>query len=134
MTLSTEPLDVLQAGLEAIAYRLALIWDLLAATVPDAREIVASGGALRGSPAWVQILADVFGHDVILSDEEEASSRGAALVALEVLGAGRADAAPVSSGTVFRPDAERTARYRDARARHRDVEQALAPLQALFGP
>jgi len=134
MTLSTEPLDVLQAGLEAIAYRLALIWDLLAATVPDAREIVASGGALRGSPAWVQILADVFGHDVILSDEEEASSRGAALVALEVLGAGRADAAPVSSGTVFRPDAERAARYRDARARHRDVEQALAPMQALFGP
>ncbi len=134
MTLATDPLDLLQAGLEAVAYRLALVWDLLRAAVPETQEVVASGGALRRSPAWVQIITDVLGHEVVLSEEDEGSSRGAALVALEVLGAVRAEDAPAPLGPVFRPDPERHARHREACARQRRVEEALAPLQALFGP
>ncbi len=134
LTLATDPLDLLQAGLEAIAQRFGLIWDLLRAAVPEVREIVASGGALLHSPAWTQILADVLGHDVIVSAEAEGSSRGAALLALELLGAARAEEAPVPLGATFVPDPARHVSYREARAKHLLVESALSPLQEAFLP
>ncbi len=134
LTLATDPLDLLQAGLEAIAQRFGLIWDLLRAAVPEVREIVASGGALLHSPAWTQILADVLGHDVIVSAEAEGSGRGAALLALELLGAARAEEAPVPLGATFVPDPARHVSYREARAKHLLVERALSPLQEAFLP
>lgn len=134
LTLATDPLDLLQAGLEAVAQRFALIWDLLRGAAPEVSEIVASGGALLHSPAWMQIVADVLGHDIIASAEAEGSSRGAALLALELLGAMRAEEAPAPLGATFSPDPGRHARYRDARAKHLLVEHALAPLQDAFLP
>jgi gluconokinase len=131
LTLATDPFDLLQASLEAVAYRFAMIWDALRGAVPEVREIVASGGALLRSPAWMQIMADALGHDLIASGEEEGSSRGAALVALEVLGAAQAETTPAPLGRVYSPDPARHARYRDARARQRRVEEALAPLETL---
>ncbi|HYM68733.1 MAG TPA: gluconokinase [bacterium] len=131
MTLRTDPLDLMQAALEAVAYRFALIWDLVREAFPEVRVIVASGGAPARSPAWMQIIADVFGHEVVVSDEAEGSSRGAALLALEAVGASRLDAAPAAPGRVYAPDVERHARYREARARQRRVETALAPLHRL---
>jgi gluconokinase len=132
MTLATDPLDLLQAGLEAVAQRFALIWDQVREAVPGIREIVASGGALLRSPAWIQIVTDVLGHEVVASAEGEGSSRGAALLALELLGAGRAEDVPAPLGAVFSPSPERHARYRAARAKHLEVEAALGPLQDAF--
>ena len=129
MTLATDPLDLLQAGLEAVAQRFALIWDEVREAVPGIGEIVVSGGALLRSPAWMQIVADVLGHEVVASAEPEGSSRGAALIALELLGAARAEDVPAPLGVVVSPDPERYARYREARARHFEVEAALGPLQ-----
>ena len=129
MTLRTDPLDLIQAGLEAVAYRFALIWDLVREAAPGVREIVASGGGPARSPAWVRILADVLGHDVAVSEEAEGSSRGAALAALELLGAARAEDLVPGRRAVYAPDASRHARYLEARARQRRVEAALAPLQ-----
>jgi gluconokinase len=134
LTLSTQPLDLLQAGLEAVAYRLALIWDALGAAVPGIREIVASGGALAHLPAWLQIIADVFGREIVRSAEDEGSSRGAALLALEALGAARIEEMPVPRASVVLPDASRHARYQAARARHARVEEALDPLQSQTTP
>lgn len=131
LTLSTQPLDLLQAGLESVAYRLALVWDALRTTVPEVREIVASGGAFAHLPAWLQIIADVFGREVVRSSEDEGSSRGAALLALEALGAVQIEEMPVPRASVVRPDVSRHARYQTARARHARVEQALEPLQGL---
>ena len=130
LTLTTAPLDILQAALEAVALRIGLIWDLLRAAAPEAAEVIASGGALLHSPAWLQIMADVLGHEVIASAEPEGSSRGAALLALELAGAGVAEQAPVPLGTTYQPDPERHGRYREARARHLRLEAALDPLQA----
>ena len=48
--------------------------------------IVASGHALRSSPTWTQIVADVLGRPLVLSERSEASTRGAALLALEAAG------------------------------------------------
>ena len=129
MTLSTEPLDLLQAGLEAIALRFGLIWDQLRAVVPNVQEIVGSGGALLRSPAWLQIMADVLGHPIIASGIADGSSRGAALLALEFLGATRAEEMPAPLGDAYRPDPAQHARYLEARTAHLAVEAALAPLQ-----
>jgi gluconokinase len=125
LTASTQPLDLLQAGLEAVAYRLALIWDALDAAVPGVGEIIASGGALAHLPAWLQMFADVFGRDIVRSVEDEGSSRGAALLALEAIGAVRIDEVPVPRGSTARTDASRYARYRTARTRQARAEQAL---------
>lgn len=81
LTFETEPLDLLQAALEGVAYRFAEIADLL----PDVTEVVATGGALDANPGWGQILADVLGRTVYRG-EAEGSARGAALVAFERLG------------------------------------------------
>ena len=85
LTASHDAVDILQAGMEAVAYRIAEIFDRLKAVVPI-REIVASGGALRDSPVWGQIIADVLGRDLTLNDTRESALRGAVLLALESTG------------------------------------------------
>ncbi|HAF21964.1 MAG TPA: carbohydrate kinase, partial [Blastocatellia bacterium] len=85
LTLQTRPSEILRAAMEAIAYRFALISRALQPLAPAA-AIVASGHALRSSPTWVQILADVLGSRVMVSELSEASTRGAALLALEAAG------------------------------------------------
>ena len=76
-------------------------------------------GALLHSPAWLQIMADVLERPVPVSAEAEASSRGAALLAIEALGA-VPDAAetfdPPIAGT-YEPVPANSARYHAAAAR-----------------
>lgn len=111
---NTQPVEILQAGMEAVAYRLALIVRALAPFAPGA-AIVASGTALRFSGAWTQMIADVLGVPISLSDATEASTRGAALLALEAAGKIQnietSNTAGELVGKVFAPDLTRHARY-----------------------
>lgn len=128
-SLATEPLDILQAALETVAYRFALIHALLAEACPGADEVIATGGALAASPAWTRIMADVLGVPLRPSTEPEASSRGAALLALEALGLlPSLESAPAGVGPPVLPDPARHARYRDGLARHRQLYDTLVPL------
>jgi gluconokinase len=127
-SLATRPVDIVRAALETVAYRLALVHALLAEACPGAREVVATGGALAASPAWTQITADVLGVPLRPSREPEASSRGAALLALEVLGAlPSLGAAPAGFGPTVTPDRDRHARYREGLLRHRQLYELLIP-------
>jgi gluconokinase len=117
LTLETSPLDLKQAALEGVAFRFAEIADLLSGL----EDVVATGGGLRADPAWIQIMADALGRPVTVSGVEEASLRGAAVLALERLGY---EAEPAPLGTVFVPRAERADAYRSARER----QQALYEL------
>jgi gluconokinase len=119
LRLATTPVDVLRAGMEAVAILFGQVHDLLRKQVPAAKEVVASGGGFVNSPAWTQILADVLNRPVTLSAEPEASSRGAALLALEALGwVPGLEALPAALGRTFAPDAGRHAVYRAAADRH----------------
>ncbi|MCL4541882.1 MAG: gluconokinase, partial [Chloroflexi bacterium] len=80
--ITTEPIHFLRAGLEAVSYRFALIYELLHPILPADTQIIASGGAILHSPLWVQMLADVLGTSVTVSAEPEATSRGAAILGL----------------------------------------------------
>ncbi len=128
LTLHTEPIEILRAALEAVAYRFALIAKALEPFAPSA-SIIASGTALRSSPVWVQIIADVLGRPITLSESSEASLRGAALLALEAAGRIQSiEGFPVREGKTFAPNAARHERYqrgleRQSRAYERIVQQ-----------
>jgi gluconokinase len=111
---NTQPIEILQAGMEAVAYRFALIARALAPFAPGA-AIVASGTALRFSGTWTQMIADVLGVPITLSDAGEASTRGAALLALEAAGKIQnietSNKAAELAGRTFAPDLIRHARY-----------------------
>jgi gluconokinase len=126
LALHTSPLDVYRAGHEAIAYRFDLVLELLRGELGDAFHVVASGGALLHSPAWLQIMADVLGTPVIASAVYEASSRGAALLALEALGV-LPDVAGIGApeGTRYVPNLESTRTYRRAAERQHVLYRAL---------
>jgi gluconokinase len=126
LSLATHPVEILRAGLEAIAYRFALIQRRLAAVAAPDAEVIASGGALLSSPAWMGMMADVLGRRVVALGEHEASSRGAALLALEALGLLPDIAAvPTTLGATYEPDAARHARYQEGIARQTHLYDLL---------
>ncbi|HVE40104.1 MAG TPA: gluconokinase, partial [Planctomycetota bacterium] len=105
LRLDTKPVQILRAALEAVALRFELIRGLICGSFPQAREIVASGGALRESPAWTQMMADAMGRPILPAAEPEASARGAALLTLEALGMiPRLQDLPSSFGAAISPD------------------------------
>jgi gluconokinase len=118
LRLASTPFDLLHAGLEAVAFRLAAIADRLRDAGWEPEHYVASGGLLH-SPAWARLCADVLGRPLTLSPLQQATARGAALVALEALGAvPSALDVPAPSGRLIEPDAHRHAAYDASRARH----------------
>lgn len=125
ITLATTPVAMLRAGLEAVAYRLALLREPLRAHVPEATTIVASGRAIAESPAFARIVCDVLGEPLHVSSFPESSSRGAALLAAEAAGVLPGIALPAPDWKILEPDLARTAIYREAMARQRDLERRL---------
>ena len=116
LTLATTSLDVARAGVEAMTIELARVARLLDRASPRANLLVASGGALLGSPAWMQLLADATGTPVGAGRSSEASSRGAAIFALERLGIGDRAVEPRIT-RIQRPRSAVTAAFAAAEAR-----------------
>ncbi|HTH50807.1 MAG TPA: gluconokinase [Pyrinomonadaceae bacterium] len=85
VNVDADKVDLLQAAMEGVAYRLAGIHDRLR-RICRIKTIVASGGALQRSVVWRQIVADVLGRDLVLSPAAESASTGAVLLALESVG------------------------------------------------
>jgi gluconokinase len=126
LSLDTTALDVVHAALEAVSLRLALVYELLAPHAAPDHLVVASGGAVSRSRVWTQMLADALGRAVHCSPEQEATSRGAALLALEALGTlPDVTVARAPLGEVFTPAAARHARYRAALERHKRLDERV---------
>ena len=126
LSLHTTAVDMLYAALESVALRLALVYGLLAPVAAANHVIVASGGAISRSPLWRRMLADALGQPIHCSAESEATGRGAALLAMEALGA-VTDTAAVRSeiAEVVTPDPARHARYQAALERHRMLDERV---------
>jgi gluconokinase len=126
LNLNTGPVDIFCAALEAVALRFALAADLLRDLFPSADEIVASGGALAHSPAWAQMFADALGKPVTLAAEAEASSRGAALLAMEAAGIVESvEGVEARLATTYRPDPARRAYYQEKLAAQQELYSKL---------
>ncbi len=125
LSMSTTPVEILRAAMEAVALRFALIAEIIEQASPGEKEVIATGGGLLGSQTWTGIMADALGRPVITSGIREASSRGAALLALERLGELEIEDAEAPLGKVFDPDPERHEVYREALARQRRLYDAV---------
>jgi gluconokinase len=122
ITLATTPIQIVQASLEAIAYRCALIEQRLCEDRFCHHWLIASGGALLSSPWWMQTMADVMGHSVVASGEVEATSRGTALLALKALGIlPSLEAISAQDGMIYEPNKERHEIYQAAMARQQEL-------------
>lgn len=127
LKLSSTPLDILRAGLEAVAYRFALIARLLDAALPGEQHFVTSGGALHHSPAWAQLLADVLGQPLYAAAEQEATSRGVALAALAALGLlPELEKLPLDYTQVYTPNMGYHERYAAAIVRQQRLYASLS--------
>ncbi len=137
VTLHTRPVDLLRAGMEAVALRFAEVWSILRGELPaaadgtdtsntDEVQIVASGAALAHSPAWIQMIADALGCPVARLSLDEATSRGSAILALEALGAiDRLDSVATTLEPSLLPSEERHQIYVDALARQKWLYNAV---------
>jgi gluconokinase len=126
ISLATTAPQILRALMEAVAYRLAAVYDRLRPLAAPGHGVVASGGALGRSRAWQQILADALGVAIEVRPDMEASSRGAALLALDALGCPAPPREP--SGPAIRPDPRGRDIYAAARARQEHLyENVVGP-------
>lgn len=118
-------IDIVQAALESVAYRFAEIFDQLK-RVCKIDEIIASGGALRESPVWTQIITDVLGRKMSLPAVREASSRGAVLLALETIGKiDKLEKLGTSEGKPFTPNNANRSAYKEGREKHAEAYRLL---------
>jgi gluconokinase len=76
LRLSSTPIDILQAALEGVANRLALIAEQLS---PEVLPVIAGGGAIEASPVWAQIICNALNRPLHLIDEPETTARGVAI-------------------------------------------------------
>ncbi len=131
LTLATQPEHLLRAALEAVALRLAGVYDALRPLAAPDHQVVANGGAIVNNPTWLGIVADALGRPLLaLPPEDEATARGAALVALVAAGVLpdlAAAPAPAATGVLHRHDPARHRRYLAARDRQRQLEARLFP-------
>ena len=114
LSFSTSADDIVQAALEGICYQLADVLDALGGI----ESVVVTGGALLANADWTQILADVLGCTLEVSDVAEGSARGAAMMALERAGL---PVPPAPVAKAVEPRADRHAIHLAARAEQRET-------------
>jgi gluconokinase len=75
----------MRAIIEGICFSLRDVSLSLEETLGSINQVFASGGFVK-SPAWVQILSDILGKSIQITDTADASSIGAAMLGLYALG------------------------------------------------
>ncbi|MPY90166.1 MAG: hypothetical protein GEU99_19860 [Luteitalea sp.] len=84
LTLGTQPIDVLQAFLEAVGYELTIMTRRLRDGGVPIRVLRATGGGSR-SAWWMQLKADLTGIPVEIVAQDEPGAFGAALLAMDAV-------------------------------------------------
>jgi gluconokinase len=125
LSMSTKPVEILRAAMEAVTYRFAIIAEMLETASPGKKQVIASGGGLVHSPTWTQIMSDTLGKPVTVAGVKEASSRGAALLALQALGGPKIEATKAPPGKTFHPNPDHHTTYRQALERQRRLYGAV---------
>lgn len=126
MSAHTSPVEIARAALESVSLTFRNIYDLMLKSLGEPKEVLASGGALLHSPAWTQMMADALGRRVQTCIEKEATSRGAALLALERIKAiPDIGALPPTLGDVFEPVPSRRETYDRMLARQKSLYHKL---------
>ncbi|MCA9139538.1 MAG: ribulokinase [Planctomycetales bacterium] len=138
LTLSTTPAHLYRALLEASAFGVRWIVDVLCQGGVPVQRYVATGGLPHHNPAVVQIYADVLGSEIEVHPSQQGPAVGAAVLGMVAAGQGKsgfanvADAAramaavPEEQKRIVRPNLELQGIYRDLYQRYRALAQKLA--------
>jgi gluconokinase len=126
LNMHTSSLDILRAALESVALRFRNVYEVMVERLGAPKEVVASGGALALVPSWTQMMADALGRPVLTCLERETTSRGAALLSLERLGAVRhVGDVTTPMGRTFEPVSAHTQIYDQELRRQRQLYTLL---------
>ena len=126
MSIHSSPMEILRASLESVALRFRNIFDIMLGEIGEPKELIDSGAALLHSPAWTQMMADALGRPLITCLAKEATSRGAALLAMERIGAiGHVRDLPAEMGPVYQPVDANRAIYEEELRRQRRLYTKL---------
>lgn len=118
------PAHFLRALMEGMAYDLLEVTLALQETVGTIQKISVSGG-FTASPAWIQLLADIFQLPMHLQQQSDASTLGAIWLAMEALGQARPHTAATDADQVFQPNKEQGMRYQQYFALYRQLYGSL---------
>src|SRR5690625_1718085 len=119
---------LVRAVLEGITYNLYHIGQALERQAGELEKIFVNGG-LAQSPLWVQMLADVFGKDVYLSESHHSASWGAAwtgLVAHGDVDSYQASKKHIPIEAVIKPNQQRHEKYLEIFAKYKNIAADLA--------
>jgi gluconokinase len=135
LTADHGPGHVFRALLEAIAFDLRAILQLMGARIPTLPRVLLTGGLAR-SGVVPRILADVLGREVAVPEQSEGSIAGAALLALRGLGLvdGLAFAGRPAPCRSVQPDAANEELYGRGYRGHSRLVTALRALDLGVGP
>lgn len=126
LNLNTTPVEILTASLESVALRFRQVYDILAEQIGQPVRVVATGEALRKSPLWTQMMADALDRPVVACLEKETSSRGAAMLVLESIGAvAKLRDIPTKLGDTYLPRPEFSAVYSELLAKQKTLYRQL---------
>ena len=129
LSLSTKPEHIYRALLEATAFGGRQIIETLEKGGVKVGRLFAGGGIAKKNPLFMQILADVLGREIYVTENEPASAMGAAILAAWAGSLYESPAAAVAAmekapGAVYRPAPE--ADYEQAYARYVKTADHLA--------
>jgi gluconokinase len=131
LTQATTATDIVRAGLEATAIEFRRVDARLDAVLPGAKRLVGNGAGLLASPAWMQIMADAIGKPLAESKAREASSRGAAILAAEFIGALDSERLKTEVGRTYRTNPAAHDAYTVQMARQEELYRLLVHERAL---
>jgi gluconokinase len=124
--------DLFRAAFESVVFAVATVLAVLRERVGAPRRVRLSGGLTRAALIR-QLVADIFGCEAVLADQEEASAFGAAMMAGIAIGAlpdADAVAALLQPTHVHEPRPDMVARYKEIFARYVACVEATLPLYA----
>jgi sugar (pentulose or hexulose) kinase len=89
-------------------------------------QMIASGGAIQNSPWWLQTMADVLTVPLGVSAEQQDTSRGTSILALNALGIWDSlDTYPAQIAKTYEPDPAKYNIYAGARERQAELYSRL---------
>ena len=116
LTLSTKPEHIYRAVMEALAFGTRRITDIYKDSRVIVDEIITTGGIANKNPLLMQIMSDVLGVKIIVSEDRQSGARGSAIYASVAAGVYKtikdaANAYCVSGGKTYYPIVENTKQY-----------------------
>ncbi len=87
LNFSHGPAHLVRAVMEGVLFNLSMILDVLEELAGGPVDEIVAGGGFARSDFWLHMAADLFNRPLVVADNPESTAQGAALLALQAMGA-----------------------------------------------